>query len=347
MLSLCMIVRDEEDVLGRCLDSVRGLVDEIVIADTGSKDSTRAIALRYTDKVYDFTWVDDFSAARNFAFSKASGDYLLWLDADDVIEDPALFREDITRLYAERPDVMMMPYNVLFDPFGRVILSYERERIVKRGLRFVGEIHEAIPPVGRVIHGRAAVSHRKTRPGEPGRNLRIIEKAISKRKTPEPRLCYYYARELSAVGRSPEAEGWYLRCAENPSAWSEIRVSSWVELSELYRSSGKPKESENALWQALSISQPRADLCCALGRIFLERGDLDAAEFWYALAPDQYKRARGGFVCADFGGYIPYLQLCVIFWRRGDKAAAEEFNRLAGACNPHGKEYLYNLEFFG
>ena len=101
-----MIVRDEEDVLGRCLDSVRGLVDEIVIADTGSEDSTRAIALRYTDKVYDFTWVDDFSAARNFAFSKASGDYLLWLDADDVIEDPALFREDIACLYAERPEVM-------------------------------------------------------------------------------------------------------------------------------------------------------------------------------------------------------------------------------------------------
>ena len=68
-ISLCMIVKNEEKILTRCLDSVADLVDEIVIVDTGSTDATKKIAANYTDKIYDFTWVDDFSAARNFAFS--------------------------------------------------------------------------------------------------------------------------------------------------------------------------------------------------------------------------------------------------------------------------------------
>ena len=84
-ISLCMIVRDEHEVLARCLSSVCDAVDEIVIVDTGSQDDTRDIALRYTDKVYEFKWQDDFAAARNYAFDMAHGDYLMWLDADDVI----------------------------------------------------------------------------------------------------------------------------------------------------------------------------------------------------------------------------------------------------------------------
>ena len=70
-VSLCMIVKNEEDVLARCLRSAMDVVDEIVIVDTGSTDRTREIAGRFTSRVYDFTWIDDFAAARNYAFSLA------------------------------------------------------------------------------------------------------------------------------------------------------------------------------------------------------------------------------------------------------------------------------------
>ena len=78
-ISLCMIVKDEEAVLGRCLDSIKSAADEIVIVDTGSTDRTKEIAADYTDRIYDFKWEDDFSAARNFALSKGYKDYLMWL----------------------------------------------------------------------------------------------------------------------------------------------------------------------------------------------------------------------------------------------------------------------------
>ena len=84
-ISLCMIVKDEEDVLARCLESAADTADEIIIVDTGSADATKEIARRYTDKVYDFAWTDDFSAARNFSFSKAEMEYCMWLDADDIL----------------------------------------------------------------------------------------------------------------------------------------------------------------------------------------------------------------------------------------------------------------------
>jgi glycosyltransferase involved in cell wall biosynthesis len=81
-----MIVRDEESNLPHCLESVRGVFDEIIVVDTGSKDRTIEIARSFGAKVFEFAWIDSFSAARNEALSHATGDYAFWLDADDVVE---------------------------------------------------------------------------------------------------------------------------------------------------------------------------------------------------------------------------------------------------------------------
>jgi len=137
-ISLCMIVKNEEAQLADCLSSVKGIADEIIIADTGSTDSTKKIASGFTDKIFDFPWVDDFSAARNFSFSKATMDYILWLDADDVLlpED----REKLKKLKEEMDpsvDAVMMKYNIAFDKSGAVTFSYFRERLSRRDRQFL------------------------------------------------------------------------------------------------------------------------------------------------------------------------------------------------------------------
>ena len=81
-ISLCMIVKNEEDVLERGLESAAE-----VMVDTGSTDRTESIARKCADLVEHYKWTDDFAAARNFAFSKATMDYICWLDADDVIDE--------------------------------------------------------------------------------------------------------------------------------------------------------------------------------------------------------------------------------------------------------------------
>ena len=84
-LTLCMIVKNEEATLSRTLDSVKGVVDEMVVVDTGSGDRTREIARESGARVYEFEWCDDFAAARNECLKHAQGDWILVLDADEVL----------------------------------------------------------------------------------------------------------------------------------------------------------------------------------------------------------------------------------------------------------------------
>ena len=117
--SLCMIVKNEEKSLPKCLESVKDIFDEIVIVDTGSTDRTKITARAFTDKIFDFPWCDDFSAARNFSFSKATGDYIAWLDADDVLDEAN--RNAFLKLkdsLSFDTDVVMMRYTSAFHSDG-------------------------------------------------------------------------------------------------------------------------------------------------------------------------------------------------------------------------------------
>lgn len=86
-ISICIIAKNEEKNISRCLSSIKKHPFEIIVVDTGSNDRTKEIAFQYTDKVYDFNWIDDFSAARNYAASKTSNDWILSLDCDEYLED--------------------------------------------------------------------------------------------------------------------------------------------------------------------------------------------------------------------------------------------------------------------
>src|ERR1039458_754836 len=84
-LSVCLITKDEETNIARALRSVKKVADEIVVADTGSTDNTLRIAGDFGAKIFNFVWIDDFSAARNFSISHATKDWILWLDADEEL----------------------------------------------------------------------------------------------------------------------------------------------------------------------------------------------------------------------------------------------------------------------
>lgn len=121
-----MIVKNEEKLLARCLDSVADIMDELIIVDTGSADRTKEIAARYTDKIYDFEWIGDFAAARNFAFSKATMEYIYSADADEALdeENREIFRRLKENLLPEI-DIVQMYYANQLD-FG-TIYNFDRE----------------------------------------------------------------------------------------------------------------------------------------------------------------------------------------------------------------------------
>ena len=194
-----MIVKNEEMHIARCLDSIAELVDEIVIVDTGSTDKTVEIASGYTAKVYSYPWTDDFSDARNYSFSKATMDYCMWMDADDILEKTE--REKFLQLKKSLlpdTDIVMMKYHTAFDENGRPSFSYFRERWIKNcsKYRWVGAVHEVIPPSGKVIYSDIAICHKKINAKDPDRNLKIYQKMLADGKTLDARQQYYYGREL-------------------------------------------------------------------------------------------------------------------------------------------------------
>lgn len=99
-ISACIIVKNEEELLPKCLESIKDLVNEIIIVDTGSTDKTKEIAEEHGAKIFDYEWDDDFSAARNYAISKATGDWIFTIDADEYIEV-----EDIKTFKKMLPDI--------------------------------------------------------------------------------------------------------------------------------------------------------------------------------------------------------------------------------------------------
>lgn len=349
-ISLCMIVKDEEAVLGRCLQSAADLVDEIIIVDTGSTDGTKEIARRFTDRLFDFVWADDFAAARNFSFDKARGDYCMWLDADDVLleDDRARFRA-MRETLLPQADVVMLPYHTAFDPQGRPTFTYYRERVVRNLPRFrwAGAVHEAITPGGEIRWSDAAVTHKKEGPGDPDRNLRIYEAQLSEGKTLDPRGQFYYARELWYHGRFAQAAEVLTAFLDGGAGWIENQIEACRLLSQCMTALDREADALSALLRSLTLDAPRAEVCCDIGGWFQARARWQQAAFWYELALTRTREdASGAFVSPDCYGYLPCIQLCVCYYRMGDPARAREYNQRAGAFKPDDPAYLYNERFF-
>ncbi len=145
-ISVCMIVKNEEDNIGAALASFKPFADEIIVVDTGSDDNTRQIASQFTELVFDFEWVDDFSAARNFAMSKATMSYQIWADADDRVS--AEHQQNINSLKSLFDGKKAFYFLLENHQVDSPISSCQQLRCIPLvdGVQFEGRIHEQIFP---------------------------------------------------------------------------------------------------------------------------------------------------------------------------------------------------------
>ena len=347
-ISLCMIVKNEEKNLPRCLDSIKDVVDEIIIVDTGSTDQTKEIAARYTHQIYDFKWIDNFAAARNFAFDQGNMQYCMWLDADDVLEEKEEFLHLKQSLTAQT-DMVMMKYHTAFDEEGNPTFTYYRERIIRNqaDYRWEGAIHEAIAPRGNIFHSEVAVAHRKTGSSDPDRNLRIFEKMISSGCKLTPREQFYYARELTYHGRNEEGAAILEQFLYEDRGWIENKIEACRNLAGCYERLNRPESAFQSLVRSFRYAAPRAETCCDLGRFFINRKEYANAVYWYESALRcPYNEEQGGFTKPNCYGYTPYIQLCVCWYYLGDTEKAVQYNEEAGRVRPQSQAYQFNRQFF-
>ena len=346
-LSVCLIVRDEEDVIARCLSCVKKFADEIIVVDTGSSDFTVEEVKKFTDKIYFFNWQDDFSAARNFAFEKATCDYVMWLDADDVIT-----AENCTHIrnLVENGtfDMAYLVYASAFDG-DTPTFKYNRERIFKRSgnYRFSGAVHEAVIPHGNIVYSEARIDHKKIKSGDSMRNLKIYQKQIVRGIPLDERSKFYYGRELMYNKMYREASA-VLENFLSGNGWVENKIEACINLYYCYSALKEEHAAHVSLLNSLLYSPPRPQFCCIIGGIFAEKGDISSAIYWYKQALDCGRGTlkSGAFINTDFYEFIPCMQLCVLYDRLGDLETANNYNECAGRVKPDSAEYLYNRQYF-
>ncbi|MFT9055972.1 MAG: glycosyltransferase [Ethanoligenens sp.] len=308
LLTLCMIVKNEHTCLERCLQSVQGVVDQIVVVDTGSTDDSQEICRRYHAEVYPREWDDDFAAARNAGIEKAKGRWILWMDADEQLEttqkdvflkelrdsDASLFSVRMVHFMGERPDL----HQVFFSDSYRLFRN-------GRSIRFIGKIHEHLNlPSGissknfekglpiRLLHDgyldTAVFQKQKTK-----RNLTLLEKERVK-SDHSPWIDYHTAVEYFGMHAFEKAfacvndaiSGFLKKKRMPPSMLYHLKYSILLE-------HGVPAETLQGLEKALALYPDYVDLHFFKGILL--------------MSEKQYTRAAQVFRhCLMLGDAIPH-----------------------------------------
>ncbi len=285
-ISLCMIVKNEEKVLERCLKSIADLMDEIIIVDTGSTDRTKEIAKKYTDKIYDFEWIDDFSAARNFSFSKATKDYIYAADADEVLDEEN--REKflgMKQVLLPEIDIVQMKYcNQLAQGTAYNFDEEYRPKLYKRLREFtwIEPVHEMVRLDPVVYDSDISIQH-LPETLHSGRDFKVFQKHIRNGMHLSKRLHHMYAMELYISGSDEdvlEAEAYFAASASDPSrSMDEVKEAACI----VTRAARLRDDSHTILKMCLKdlLSEGSSEMCYELGEYFFAKKDYEEAAMWY------------------------------------------------------------------
>ena len=340
-LSLCMIVKDEEEMLPRCLAAVAPAVDEIVIVDTGSSDRTVEIARSFGAKVIEREWTGSFSDARNVSFEAATGDWIIYLDADEV-----LVADDVERLRALTGRVWREAFYLLETSFtgelgdGAAITNSALRVFRNRPhYRFEGRLHEQIShqlplyAAERIEQSSVRIDHYgylgavRTAKEKSRRNLELL-RAQQADSAPSAFLHFNLGTEYAVLGEHASA------LEEFERAWSLVQakgeeghdyVPALVHrIVDALRFCGRPEDAIARAEDGLRLFPGFTDLVFgqALAALSLGR-EQEAIAYWERCvemgdAPSRYGAAVGA------GTYLPRISLAELHVRRGEVEAARE-----------------------
>ena len=300
-LSVVMIVKDEERYLEECLNSVKDAADEIVVVDTGSKDRTVEIAKSFGAKVVFHEWTDDFSAARNVSLDHATGDWALWIDADERL---APNQAGLLRTLIEDAEPNVGGYMVNIRNYMQMRADPEvcwhracRLFRILPSVRFTGRVHEqnmrALQAAGYVcamsqlvLDHMGYASEVMTERNKHDRFIRMLRREVEENQDPAYRTfhlfnlanAYYTAGDLNA------AIAWFEKADENPDPTEEYTAMLYVEWATALYATGRAEDALRVCDRAESLGIQHPAIEFARGHAYLHREQ-------YALAEEAFTKA--------------------------------------------------------
>ena len=286
-----MIVKNEESRLEGCLDSLKSIADEIIVVDTGSQDATKDIAAKYTDRIYDFEWTGSFSDARNYAFSKASMDYIYSADADETID--AANQNKSLRLKQElHPEIEIVQMYYCNQLENNTIYSFDKEyrpKLYKRVREFVWQekIHEAVALAPVVYDSDIEIIH-KPGLGHAKRDLKAFEQLVIGGEGMSLRLQEIYAKELMIAGDEEDFDAacqFFEKAVETASEEIALIQAACV-VARCYRIKKDATNFFKYAMKAVALGGC-SEMCYEIGEWYYEAGDLGEAKMWYYNAANE------------------------------------------------------------
>lgn len=336
-ISFCLIVKNEEKNLGRCLESIKPVADEIVVIDTGSTDRTKEIAISYGAKVFEKEWTDDYSEARNEYFKHATGDFIFSIDADEWVNKSNYpefqkIKERDLALYSTMIFSIKTSGDILYSSNFRLFPNDTRLRwefIVHENLRDDGKVFQTLPSKLFLLHSGYMVEEiQRKKTAE--RNLRLLKRQIE--KTPDSLYFLYhlgnelyhsgdskasqksFSRVLEALLRTPDS----IYCQYLPSVYEGLALCA-IDLNE--------SESIEALSKVDTISP---NFYIQLSRHFKLQGQFGKAHELADKAINVISQVKN-LITYDDGdvSFKPYVNKADIYLKEGNPVKAYDYFRLA------------------
>ncbi len=282
-ISLCMIVCDEEDMLANALDSVSGLVNEIIIVDTGSTDKTKDIAKKFNARVIDYEWKDDFSDARNYSLKHATGDWILVLDADETIS-----QRDHKKMLHLIEDSKFEAYSLVQRTYGN---NLKHAEYVNRGS---DKYSESLPYLGWIPSSLVRLFRNNPKYRFRYKIHEVIEPAIEEaggviKSATVPIHHFTYEKPPDFVDAKHKR---YLEYGLQQIDSTPSNPKPYLEVALVYIENKDFNKAEELLLKGISIAPQNADLYDALATVYLDSNRAPAAEQvvrkGLALRPDDF-----------------------------------------------------------
>lgn len=284
LISVAVIVKNEELVIKRCLKSLNNFADEIILVDTGSDDDTLKIAQTFTNEIYHFEWINDFSAARNFAISKCKGKYILIMDADEYIDE--IQANEYKKWLEKEKKSDYESYIVNIHNFSETleIVTHQTIRLIKNNPnnKFVGKIHEQIV-APNYSHSPIEIYHTGyfssiiDSKNKVDRNYNMLLNEIETK--PHSLNYYYLAKEYIRKNDLNQAKIYLIKALGNPEVYQQMWVHyGFITLLEVLDVQNETDEMKKISSDLINEFPTQPEYYYYYGKSVLEDGDLVLAK---------------------------------------------------------------------
>jgi glycosyltransferase involved in cell wall biosynthesis/tetratricopeptide (TPR) repeat protein/predicted O-methyltransferase YrrM len=355
-VSLCLIVKNEEANLPTCLESAAGLADELIVVDTGSTDRTKEVAARFGARVFDFVWVDSFSAARNECLRHATGEWIFWLDADERLD--AENRQKVQALFAELPAenvCYVMKCLCLPDPISKTATVVDHVRLFRNHpqIRWEHRVHEQILPGvrrsgGQVRWSDVVIHHTgyqdpALRRKKLERDLRLL-KLEEAEQSEHPFTLFNLGSVYQELGRTADAVAAFRHSLAGSQPQDSIVRKLYALLAQCHRQQGQVQEALTACQQGRGHYPDDVELLFQEALARRELGDKPGAKAcWLRLLHRREKAEHFASIDVGLRGYKARHNLAVLCQEEGEHAEAEMHWQAALAEQPDFAPALLGL----